>query len=318
MSQSGEPPTARSHRGVSTALAAAAISGVSVFVNSHGVGLFRDATVYTTAKNTVAAGFLLVATAVLLGRRGAAPTRPRGGRQWAALAVIGVVGGSLPFVLFFEGLSRAASGPVQAQLVHKTLVVWVALLAVPLLHERLGGVQVAAIAVLVTGQVWVAGGPAAVSGTRLGLGELLIALATLLWAVEVVIAKWLLRELDPATVALSRMVLGAVLLLGWLLLRGTGTALLAFDIRQWTWVLLTGGLLAGYVWVWLSALHRAPAVLVTSVLVAAVPMTALLDAVSTGRLPVGQLAGQLIIVTGCVLLLTARRPVGARPQPVGG
>jgi drug/metabolite transporter (DMT)-like permease len=35
--------------------------------------------------------------------------------------------------------------------VHKTLLVWVALLAVPLLAERIGALQVAAIALLVLG-----------------------------------------------------------------------------------------------------------------------------------------------------------------------
>ena len=47
-----------------------------------------------------------------------------------------MIGGSVPFVLFFEGLARAEA--TQAAFIQKTLVVWVALLAVPLLRERFG------------------------------------------------------------------------------------------------------------------------------------------------------------------------------------
>ena len=120
--------------GILLALATAGISGVSVFVNARGVKTFESATVYTTAKNVVAA--LLLLGVVTLGARTGAPlTRPSGPRQWWALGAVGLVGGSVSFVLFFEGLARATSP--QAAFIHKTLVLWVALLAVPLLGERL-------------------------------------------------------------------------------------------------------------------------------------------------------------------------------------
>ena len=45
-------------RGIGFAFAAAAISGVAVFVNGYGVRAVPDATVYTTAKNLVAATVL--------------------------------------------------------------------------------------------------------------------------------------------------------------------------------------------------------------------------------------------------------------------
>jgi drug/metabolite transporter (DMT)-like permease len=88
--------------------------------------------------------------------RGRAPlTRPVGARQSLGLAVVGVVGGSAPFVLFFEGLSQASS--TDAALLQKTLVLWVVLLAVPLLHERLGWSQAAAVGLLLVGQALASG-----------------------------------------------------------------------------------------------------------------------------------------------------------------
>jgi len=113
--------------GAALALIAALVSGVAVFVNGYGVHAVKDATVYTTAKNLVAAVLLGALAALATARRSPARlTRPRGRRQWAGLAVVAVVGGSVPFVLFFEGLARASS--VQAAFIQKTLVVWVALL----------------------------------------------------------------------------------------------------------------------------------------------------------------------------------------------
>ena len=132
------------------------ISGVSIYVNGHAVKHFGDATVYTTAKNVVAGVLLL---ALPCGARSSRPRRrdtERGRvRQWLALFAVAVIGGSVPFVLFFEGLARAEA--TQAAFIQKTLVVWVALLAVPLLHERFGWPHALAIALLIVGQAWLVG-----------------------------------------------------------------------------------------------------------------------------------------------------------------
>ena len=300
------------NRGLLLALGAAGVSGVSVFVNSHGVNAFGDATTYTTAKNSVAA-LILLATAALGRSRGrmviTRPTRPR---HVVGLAAVALVGGSVPFVLFFEGLAHTAAGPVQAQFINKTLVVWVALLAVTLLGERLGALQLGAVSLLVIGQATLAGGVGSSFTMPFGRGEALILAATLLWALEVVLAKALLRELSTSTVILARMVVGSVLLLGWSLLTGRATALANMAAGQWWWALLTGTLLALYVATWLSALALAPAVNVTAVLVAAVPVTALLQAL-VDHAPL-QPGGLVLIIAGCALAGAAtptRRRVSA-------
>jgi drug/metabolite transporter (DMT)-like permease len=292
--------------GLLLTLAAAGISGVSVFVNGYGVRAVHDAAVYTTGKNAVSA-VLLLGMAALWARRGrVGVTRPVG-RQWMGLAAVAVIGGSLPFVLFFDGLSRASS--TEAALLQKTLVIWVVLLAVPLLGERLGALQVAAVALLVLGQVLASGSAAGLFGKPFGTGEVEILAATLLWAVEVVIAKRLLGTLSSWTVGTARMLAGSALLVGWLLLRGD-PGLTRLSLDQWGWMLLTGGLLAGYVATWFAALARAQAVDVTSVLVVAVPITALLTAVAQHASLRPQLVGLLFIAAGVGLLAVrmARRP----------
>jgi drug/metabolite transporter (DMT)-like permease len=315
--------TARRARGIAWALLAAGISGVAVFLNSYGVRAAGNPTVYTTAKNLVAA-LLLISAAAVAGwqrrRRKArsavaglqevqvrqASTRRLSRAQVAGLAVIGVIGGSVPFVLFFEGLARTSA--TDAAFVQKTLLVWVALLAVPLLGERLGPAHLGAIALLVGGQIAVAGG---VAGLKAGSGEALVLAATLLWSVEVILAKRLLSgpaAVTSRTVGAVRMGIGAVVLVTWVAITGHLATLTGLTGTAWAWVLITGAILAAYVGTWFAALARAPAVDVTAVLVAGAIITALLSAIRTGAaLPASEVLGMALVAAGTALMAIASR-----------
>jgi drug/metabolite transporter (DMT)-like permease len=287
--------------GIMLALGAAVVSGFAVFVNSYGVRTTPDATVYTTAKNLIAAIVLASVAAVATRRRGTtSPPRLRP-RQIAGLAAVAVVGGSVPFILFFEGLARATSS--QAAFLHKTLVIWVAVLAVALLGERLRALHVAAIAVLVAGQAVLSGG---LGGLRFGIGERLVLAATLLWSVETVLAKWLLREVPVRYVAVTRMAAGAVLLTAWVAVSGRWSMLAGLGGEAWVWAVMTGVILAGYVALWYSALALAPAVDVTAVLVVAAVITSLLNALVNGAaVTLWTASGTLIVLLGAVLAVAA-------------
>jgi drug/metabolite transporter (DMT)-like permease len=308
----------RTRAGLALALAAAVISGFSVYVNSYGVHAWGravgGATVYTTAKNLVAAAVLIAALAVVKSRSpGEGRTLPRRPRQWAGLAAIAVIGGSVPFVLFFEGLARVSSA--NAAFIQKTLVIWVALLAVPLLRERLTMWHAAAIAGLVWGQALLGGG---VRGIGMGTGEAMIFAATLLWAVETVVASRLLRGLPALTVAAARMGGGVVILIGYVLATARWSAFTAAGWHQWSWAIATGLLLAAYVGTWYAALARAGAIDVTALLVPGAIITALLQSGSKALVP--QWPGLALVATGSALMLLAaasssRRKTG--PAPAG-
>jgi drug/metabolite transporter (DMT)-like permease len=279
--------------GIALAFVTALISGVAIFVNGHAVRHFGDATVYTTAKNAVAGVLLLALAAPLLG--GPRSEVPTIRKHRLGLAAIAVIGGSVPFALFFEGLARAEA--TQAAFIQKTLIVWVALLAVPLLHERLGWPHLAAIALLVAGQAWLVGD----AGTlAFGSGEALIIAATLLWAVEVVVAKKLLADLDSRLLGAARMALGTVVLLGWVLISGRADELFSLSSDQWSWALLTGLILAGYVATWFAALARAQAVDVTAVLVFGAVVTAVLSRAADGV--AFDLGGVILITAGALIV----------------
>jgi len=274
--------------GVGLAVVAAVISGFSIFINGFAVKQLPDPAVYTTLKNGVAALILLgIALAVVPHAEARALDR----KSWAGMALIGVIGGSVPFVLFFSGLA-AASAPTAA-FIQKTLFVWVALLAVPLLGERLGWFPIAAMSILLAGLVLVA--PPV--GVTWGPGETMIAAATLLWAVEIIIARrLLLRGVPSPVLGAARLGIGLVLLVGYLAVSGRLDLVAALSATQWLWALGTGVLLAAYVGTWFAALRRAPASIVASVLVLGAPITAVIQALANGVVPAPPaLAGQVLI-----------------------
>ena len=299
-------------RGVLLALATAAISGLSVYLNAFGVKLVSDAAVYTTAKNAVAA-IVLVSIALLLGTRREAASLD--GRSRLGVLAIAVIGGSVPFVLFFSGLA-IATAPTAA-FIQKTMFIWVAFMAVPLLGERLGLLQVAALGVLLAGQALIA----PPIGVGWGLGETMILAATLLWSVEVVVAKRLLSGVSAPLLAASRMGLGFVILLGYLAVSGRVGGVASLTPDAWLWVLVTGGMLSAYVITWYSALRHAPATVVTSLLVGGAIITGILAAATAGKTPSpAVVAGYLLVLAGvgvvAVVAARARDTGDARRDPV--
>ncbi|MGC1419461.1 MAG: DMT family transporter [Acidimicrobiales bacterium] len=292
----------------------ALLSGVSVFVNSYGVHSVSSPALYTTAKNAVAA--MVLGLAALVGWRirqrspGSAPANfvtsgpsdasRHGAGHWLGLTYVGIVGGGLAFVLFFNGL--AASTPASAAFWRDTMVLWVVVLAVPILREKVQWWNVAAIALLVSGEIIVAGGVGQLAPTR---GELYVLTSTVLWAIEVVVAKRLLREVSPATISLVRMAVGTLALVGYLWVNGSLSSLVALDAHQIAWVLATGLLLSGYVATWMTALARARALDVTSVLVASAVVTWLLQLMAGTAATTTATIGLVLIVAGAGLVVWA-------------
>lgn len=286
----------RTAAGVGFALCTALISGIAIFVNSYAVKQVPDAALFTTLKNGAAALILLTLALAVL-RPSQVRAVPR--RSWVGVAAVGIVGGSIPFLLFFGGLAMA-SAP-SAAFIHKTLFLWVAILAVPFLGERLGRIQIAALATLLASQVLIV----PPQGVTIGVGELMIAGATLFWAVEVVVARRLLANVPVAVLGVGRMGIGLIVLVGYLGFTGRLGMVAALTTDQWIWALGTGAILAGYVATWLAALHRAPATVVTSVLVLGAPITALLDSIARGAVPPPTVLGGYVLVTVAVTLVIA-------------
>lgn len=287
-------------QGIVLAIGAAIVSGISIYVNKFGVVQVKDPFVYTTVKNSVVVIGLLAAVGMLASWK---ELRGLTAKQWLAWIGLGVIGGGVPFLLFFQGLSTASAA--SASLVQKSLFLWVALLAVPLLKERLGAWQVLGLAVLAVGQALLQ----PLTGWKgWGWGETLILIATLLWAVETILAKRVLDWMSARTAALGRMGIGALVMWAFLATSGRAGMALALSGTQWVWIVVTGAFLLAYVWAWYRALKWAEASVVTSVLTIGAIVTILLSAVfDRHATTASQLVAIALLVMGAALFVLPAR-----------
>src|SRR3989338_2279424 len=121
--------------GILFALIAALISGISIFYNKQVVVSGIDPVVFNIIKNGGAA--LILSFLLLRGRNRFEISRLILDKK---LIFIGVIGGSIPFVLFFQGLAHVPA--INANLIQKTLFIWVAIGAIPLLKEKINPLQI--------------------------------------------------------------------------------------------------------------------------------------------------------------------------------
>lgn len=277
------------------ALGAAVISGVNGFLTKSALSVVGDPVVFTFLKNMVVVAVFLSAF-LIFGKIRELREASRQDR-WILL-MIGIFGGGIPFLLYFIGLSMVPA--VTAAFIHKTLFVWVAMLAVPFLGERVGWLHAFSLALLLFA-VFVFQSP--LLGT-FGTGEILILLATLLWAVESIIAKRVMEHISSLTAMTVRMSIGSVVIFAFLIFGGKLDALGSLSLFAWGWGVLTGLLLVGFVSLWYRALSLAPATFVTCLLIPATFVTgALSSLLVTHTVSGAQVLGWVCLVMGISLLL---------------
>ncbi|OGY42027.1 MAG: hypothetical protein A2Y67_03010 [Candidatus Buchananbacteria bacterium RBG_13_39_9] len=287
------------NKGLSLVLGTALISGISVFLNKFAVAAISNSDVFTTVKN-LTVGLVLTCLILLPIYFSKLKSLKKG--DWLKLFLIGVIGGSIPFLLFFKGLSLTSAS--SAAFIHKTLFLWVSFLAVYFLKEKLGRMQYFALALLFLGNFTMLG----FKMFNLSQGELLVLGATLMWAVEFVIAKKVLVSVSAEIVAWARMFFGSIILLGYLVISGQAMNLMALNSNQWFWVAISSVLLLGYVLTWYKALAKLPAVVVTSVLVFASPITTCLELIISHKINVYQVFGSLaIILAGGLIIYSLKK-----------
>lgn len=282
------------------ALGTAVISGTNNFLTKIAVTAVKDPILFTTLKNAMVAVFLI---GILLIFRKWPEIAALSKNQLLKLIAIGVIGGSVPFALYFTGLAQTTA--LNAGLIHKTLFLWVAFLAIPLLKERMSGLQWLGIAAIFSANLIVGG----FTGFKYNLGELMILGATILWAIENIIAKVALRDISSLTVAGARMVLGSLLLMFILAWRGSDAGVVAgLNIQQWGWTMLTSILLLGFVLTWYTALKYAPATYVATLLVPATLVTNALSAIFITRaFNWTQLLSALLFAAGTALVIVVAK-----------
>ncbi len=259
-------------RGIVLALLTALVSGVSIFINKFAVGFITPPLVFTATKN-LGVGLILLTLLLVSGKW--RKIKQLDGKNVFRLVMIGIIGGALPFYLFFTGISLIPA--INAALIHKTLVIWVAILAWPFLKEKLSKGQGLAVLLIFLGNLLIGG----FQGFEFSKGELFIMLATVLWAVENIIAKKVLDKVDPDLVTTARMGFGSLILVGASLIVAPQALAGVFSLNagQLFWMLATALALFAYVSTWYRALKYAPATTVATVLASSTIVTNILSAI---------------------------------------
>ncbi len=283
--------------GIVLVLVTVVISGVSNFVNFRAVqGTNVDAWI---AVRNAAVALMLVPLAWFAGTGlRVRPTRT----QWAQLASIGLIGGAVPFLLYFHGFQMALGqgGAAVASFGYRSLFLVATLLGVVVLRERLSRRFLAAAGILIAGNALLLSlsGPIWTDGTGYVL------LATALWAVEYTMSKRALRALPSGTVALGRMGFGALFLLVYLGLTGQAHAIAGFAGADWMTLFLSALLLFAFVATWYAGLRTVDLSVASSLLVLAFPITFALGVLTSGSaFSLGQAVGAAAIALGVGIVL---------------
>jgi len=273
------------------ALITALISGISIFVNSFGVK-FGDPFIYTTLKNSLAVIFLF-SSIFLIGKYKELLTLNK--KQLFRLIGIGIIGGSIPFLLFFYGLKIGTAS--SASFIYRLLFIFAAGYGIIFLKEKISKNLILGAIIAILGNFLILG-----NMFELGLGELLVFLATILWAGEYTISKNTLKELSPQVVSFSRMFFGSLILFGFLFFTGNMNFTLTAAEIQWT--IIASAFLFLFLLSWYSALKYTTLSSATAILTLGGPITTLLSIIFLEKeLLITEAIGFLLLTIGTITIV---------------
>jgi len=285
-------------KGILLALITAFISGGAIFINTFGVKVINPY-IFTGLKNIVVIFLILALIFVLKEWPKFKKLRKK---EWGLLFLIGLVGGSIPFLLFFKGLSLTTGD--KGAFIHKTMFVYVAILAFIFLKEKISKSLIVGILVLILGNVLLL----KIIPKPLNFGDFLILIATLFWSGEQIISKYTLKTISPRLVAGGRMFFGSILIVLFWIITGQFQFLAEINLIQFSWVVITAFILFGYVTFWYTALKYSRVSVATAVLTLGSPITTLLSLIFLDKvISPQQIGGIALILVGILLVIGISR-----------
>lgn len=255
------------NKGFLLVLGTALISGFAIFISKFGVSVINPY-IFTGLKNIIVA---LLVVSWLLMMRDWKILRNLTKKQWSLLLLIGLIGGSIPFLLFFKGLSMTSG--VQAGFIHKSMFIYIMVLAVIFLKEKISKNFLLAGLILFLANILLL----KIGSYSFGWGDFLILLATLFWASENVLSKYVLKDLPARIVIWGRMFFGSIFIVIFWLMTGQAGLVTSLNLSQIGWILITSVFLFGYVSTWYSGLKYFKVSEAAVVLLLASPITTLLS-----------------------------------------
>ena len=271
----------------------AVISGFSIFINKFAVG-FGNSNIFTFLKN-LAVGLILFG--IIIALKKLSLIKELKIKDWGKLVLIGLIGGSIPFLLFFKGLTMTSAA--QGSLIQKTMFVYVAILAFIFLKEKISKSFVIGAVLLLIGNALILKN----FNFVFGQGDLLILSATIFWAVENTLSKKVLEKIDSEIVAWGRMFFGAIFICFYLMAIGQFNLIFKTSATQIGWVAITSALLFLYVLTWYRGLKNTPVHVATAILLIGSPITTILNLVYGSQIGMQEIFSGILIICGIVIIL---------------
>lgn len=290
-----------SKKGLILVFFTAVISGFSIFINKFSIAKI-DPYIFTFAKNILVALFFI---SIILFLKESKKIKQLSKKQWLKLSAIGLIGGSIPFLLFFKGLSITSG--IKAAFIHKTMFLFVMVFALLFLKEKLDKrITIAAVLLLIGNALLLKLTP-----MSLNTGDLMILTATLLWAGENTLSKHVLKEITPNIVAFSRMFFGSIFILIFLAFTGNLQNIATINLTSLAWIGITSIFLLLYVFTWYNGLKDVKVTLATSILLIGSIITTSLNYIFLETaITTAQAFGMLFIIAGIIsMIIYSRQPV---------
>ena len=288
-------------KGLLLVLSTAVISGFSIFINKYSVSVINPY-IFTFLKNVLVA---IALSGLILGLKNWKTLKNLTKRQWGLLLAIGLVGGSIPFLLFFKGLSL--TNAAESSFIQKTMFIYVAVLALIFLKEKIDKKFLIGGLFLMLGNLFLLG---KTSLLVLNKGALLIFIATLFWAIENIISKHALKELPGKIVGWGRMFFGSLFILIFLSATNQLPLITRLSFEQINWIIITAVLLLGYVLTWYNGLKHIPVSQAAAILTLGAPITTLLNLISSRSVNPQEVLAGIFIIFGVILVLGLKEILG--------
>ncbi len=225
--------------------------------------------------------------------------------SWKWLIAIGIIGGGLAFLFYFTGLSFTTAG--RAAFLHKTLPIYVTIFAFIFLKEKVGRKQGLALLVMLIGTFILMSAHInpATFWTDPSFGDLLVLLGTILWGVENTIARYaMLKEESNWIVSFARMFIGGIFLFAIAFSLGKAGMLLTLSPQQIVNVIISTGILFGYVFSWYWSIRLINVSKAAALLLLSPVISLILGVIIFGEpVPMLQLIGSALILIGAAFVV---------------
>lgn len=289
--------------GTILAVFTAVISGISIPLNKVFVVDMEPAVF--TALRALIIGLIFLAFAGWQSRRSKNPFKKV---PWKYLIAIGIIGGGLAFLLYFSGLQLTTSS--RAAFLHKTLPIYTSVLAFIFLKEKVSRRQSLGLLAMLAGTFLLVYGQVDPSQFWMNpqLGDMLVLAATMLWGVENVLAKYaLIKDESSFVVSFARMFIGSLFLFAAVLALGKTGALLSLSAGQTVNVLISTGLLFGYVFCYYWSIKLINVSKASILLLLAPVITLFIGVYAFGEpLPLFQRIGSVLVLLGAFVVAKER------------